>query len=250
LPKEIAGIPTLSSINVFANKLSGDLPRELGNLELLQKLDIERNQFSGSLFFNNFFDLADTLVELRASINNFTDKIPDMSEFKSLKKLWLANNTFTGEIHESITTLTGLGKAENVSTNLLIKSLLFHISSNHYPLSILHYICFDTEELKIQGNDFSGTIPSEIGNIKQLKEMFINGNPNIEGPLPSSIGKLENLAILNVADCGLSGEIPTEFGNLINLQYFVAFENNFGGVLPPLEKLDQLGKLPTAFCFH
>lgn len=68
---------------------------------------------SGILFFDEFFALADTLKELRVSANNFEGEIPDLGEFTSLKWLWLANNTFTGEFPESLTKLTGLGECED-----------------------------------------------------------------------------------------------------------------------------------------
>ena len=78
----------------------------------LHTLDLEKNKFEGEIFFDEFFGLADTLVELRASLNNFNGPIPDVSEFQSLKKFWIANNTYIGDFPASVTALSGLGKLE------------------------------------------------------------------------------------------------------------------------------------------
>lgn len=124
MAKEIGSIPSLCNIKLYNNQIGGSVPKEIGDLTCLSTLDIEQNNFSGKLFRPYFFNLADSLVELRASINNFEGVIPDMSQFTELRKFWLANNTFAGEIPNSITTLTELGKlTEFVKTRYSISSL-------------------------------------------------------------------------------------------------------------------------------
>ena len=107
LPKEIA-IPSLESLQLYNNSLS-DLPSEIGNLTSLKILDLEANQFSGTIFFDNFDHLAGSLEELRVSKNTFDGQVPDLSAFKSLRILWLAMNDFSGDLPESITKLSRLG---------------------------------------------------------------------------------------------------------------------------------------------
>ena len=98
------------SLKVYDNNIGGSIPISLGSLPNLKVLDLEKNKISGALFFDEFFDLADTLVELRASSNSFKGAIPDLGDFMSLEKLWLANNTFSGDFPATITKLTGLGE--------------------------------------------------------------------------------------------------------------------------------------------
>lgn len=111
LPKEIA-IPSLRTIKLNRNGISGELPKEIGGLEHLEYLSIERNQFTGNLFFDELFDLADTLKDLRVSNNNFGGSIPDISAFSGLRTLWVAHNNFSGDFPTSVTALTGLGKTK------------------------------------------------------------------------------------------------------------------------------------------
>ena len=73
-----------------------------------------------------------------------------------------------------------------------------------------------------------------------LQELKVNNNPRMGGEIPSSIGSLENLAVLYASNNNLSGTIPTEFSNLSNLQYFVAFNNKLTGSFPSIEKLKKL----------
>ena len=46
------------------------------------------------------------------------------------------------------------------------------------------------------------------------------------GEIPSNIGELTNLNYIHFSDCGISGEIPIEIGNLENLVSLQIYDNN------------------------
>jgi len=46
------------------------------------------------------------------------------------------------------------------------------------------------------------------------------GKNTISGGIPSEIGELDSLVVLNAGSNNFSGNIPTEFGNLAELQNF------------------------------
>ena len=74
-------------------------------------LDIEKNNFSGKLFFDELYDAASTLQKIRASFNQFSGEIPDrIGEFTNLDNLWLAGNNFEGKIPDEIGDLTNMGE--------------------------------------------------------------------------------------------------------------------------------------------
>ena len=94
--------------------------------------------------------------------------------------------------------------------------------------------------IDLDGNNLTGFIPSEIGEIENLEDLFLKGN-NLSGSIPSNIGRLINLTVLQLTSNQLSGPIPSEIGNLIQLAD-LRFDNNaLSGALP--ESLGNLKKI-------
>ena len=101
--------------------MTGSLPRELGSMSHLSKLDLEENEFSGNPFFNEIFSLK-KLREYKLSNNAFTGSIPTrISDLPLLESLWLANNAITGTIPNEITDLANLGELI-ISLNLILRN--------------------------------------------------------------------------------------------------------------------------------
>lgn len=84
-----------------------------------------------------------------------------------------------------------------------------------------------------------GTIPTEIGNLKNLLSISFSGN-NFYGTIPSEIGQLTGLqAIWLYNNNELSGTIPTELGNLVNLVNFQTQGTKLSGKMPAEICLDK-----------
>jgi hypothetical protein len=73
------------------------------------------------------------------------------------------------------------------------------------------------EDIYLAGNELSGAIPSEIGNLSKLKEIRMYNN-QLTGTLPSEIGQLTSLTMLALDNNQITGAIPPEIGNLAMLQ--------------------------------
>ena len=84
--------------------------------------------------------------------------------------------------------------------------------------------------LGLHDNQLSGTIPPEIGNLSQLEVLFLASN-RLSGAIPSQIGDLSNLLALFLHDNQLSGPIPVSFGRLDELEYL--FLVNIPGLCMP-----------------
>jgi hypothetical protein len=71
------------------------------------------------------------------------------------------------------------------------------------------------------------------------------GSNNLNGFLPTELGNLANLQYLNLIWNQLSGSIPPELGNLANLQYLFLHSNQLSGNIPP--ELGNLANLQYLF---
>ncbi|XP_043817425.1 MDIS1-interacting receptor like kinase 2 isoform X2 [Manihot esculenta] len=91
-----------------------------------------------------------------------------------------------------------------------------------------------------------GNIPSEIGMLSTLSELYLSRN-NFTGLIPTSMTKLENLSILYLWANKLSGSIPSEIGFLKSLKELDLSINNLTGAIPSsighLRNLSRLGLL-------
>ena len=100
------------------------------------------------------------------------------------------------------------------------------------------------EELYLPNNSLNGSIPSELGNLSNLKVLYLWGN-SLSGSIPSELGELSNLLELVLDINKLSGEIPLELGKLSNLTLLGLGSNYLGGLIPldifELTKLTVLG---------
>jgi len=88
----------------------------------------------------------------------------------------------------------------------------------------------------------SGNLPSELGNLTALRELYLQQN-ELTGQIPSTFGNLTNLEILNIKQNQINGYIPKELGNLINLIELNLWRNNLSGEIPV--ELNNLKKLQT-----
>lgn len=98
--------------------------------------------------------------------------------------------------------------------------------------------------LDLSGNQLSGPIPPEMGNLSNLKGLDLTRN-QLSGLIPPELGNLLNMEILNLWENQLRGPIPPELGNLSNLRYLSLENNQLSGPIPAalsnLSNLESLG---------
>ena len=93
---------------------------------------------------------------------------------------------------------------------------------------------------------FTGYLPSQIGDLKDLKYLVIRDNlfnsthtyelqvndNQIDRTFPSQLGKLTSLMHLDIGGNQFQGTLPSEIGDLVGLQYLYVMSNQFTGTFP------------------
>ncbi|KAL9366652.1 hypothetical protein Peur_037851 [Populus x canadensis] len=196
IPKEIGNISTLANFTVEFNQLSGVLPPELGNLTRLEKMHLSSNNFTGQL--PETFEKLTTLKDIRIGDNSFTGQIPNLiQKWTNLEKLVIQGSGLSGPIPSGIA--------------LLEKMADLRISD-------------------LQGNGTEAPFPP-LTNMKKLKTLILR-SCNIIGPLPDFVGELPKLTTLDLSFNKLIGEIPSSFSGLRKADYIYLTGNQLNGTVP------------------
>ena len=85
--------------------------------------------------------------------------------------------------------------------------------------------------LDLSDNQLSDSIPSSLGNLTNLTVLNLGSN-QLVGSIPSSLGSLTNLARLYLHHNQLSGTIPSSLGNLSKLIALYLNHNQLSGTIP------------------
>ncbi|XP_060676185.1 probable LRR receptor-like serine/threonine-protein kinase At3g47570 [Ziziphus jujuba] len=202
------------------NNFGGTLPESLNNISTkLQSLAIANNWIRGSIptGIGNLIELE----FLDAEENHLTGPIPG-SIVKLQKLYWLSfsNNNLTGVIPSSIGNLT------------LLSKLLLH--SNNLQGSIPSSLggCKSLTTLDFFQNNLSGTIPKQLIGLSTLAEGLDLSWNRLTGPIPMEVGNLVNIQYLRLEENKLNGEIPETLGGCTSLMYLHLGGNSLQGNIP------------------
>ncbi|KAK4484210.1 hypothetical protein RD792_011432 [Penstemon davidsonii] len=241
-------LPRLSSLHLGANRFSGRIPESISNLSKLGRLEIGYNLLSGHIPIN--LGNLQELQYLGLEENQFTNDLstPEQDFITPLTKcnmsscnlLWLGlgGNVLNGVIPESLGKLRSLQRLE--------------IDNNKLQGSIPHSFC-DLKNfyyLSLSGNKLYGQLPSCLGGLTFMREIYLEDNAF--NSIPTNfwsneliqkiyldnnfltvpcLQKLE-LEHLDISHNNISGSIPPSFEILANLRYFNVSFNKLSGEIP------------------
>lgn len=80
-------------------------------------------------------------------------------------------------------------------------------------------------------NELNGSIPSELGRLKRLTIVALQNN-HLSGAIPASLGELETLERLDLSFNTLFGPIPVTLANAPKLQTLDITNNSLSGSVP------------------
>ena len=158
----------------------------------------------------------------------------------NLTHLYLYDNQLTGLIPSEINNLSSLN--------------YFWINDNQFIGELPCNICemdleWDNPELvKMSENQFCPPYPDCIAsNIDIQDTSNCNSVPQRQFDLWGECYMIENTDSLNLGNTGLTGTIPPEIGNLINLEYLFLYGNELTGEIP--EEIGGLTNLKHLYLY-
>ena len=143
----------------------------------------------------------------------------------------ITNGTVTTvewEIPEELSTLTALKTLQIVGSKLKGE-----IPAFFYDMTTL-------EVVRLNTNDLTGSLSEKLGQLTNLTDLYLNGNKQFGGNIPSAIGQLKKLVSINVAQTAVGGPIPQSLTGCESLKNFMAYSAGFTGEIP-----DFWDQLPT-----
>ncbi|CAN1838500.1 Probable LRR receptor-like serine/threonine-protein kinase At3g47570 [Linum perenne] len=210
----------LKDVEIHMNNFGGRLPQHFGNFSTtLKRISFGDNKISGNV--PSAIQYLVNLAELWAENNDLSGTIPfSIGKLKSLEKLSLYNNKLSGHIPFSMGNLTRLIELD-ISDNYLFGEI---------PASIQN--CKQLLRLHIFGNHLTGVIPLEVLSLTSLSIALDLSYNQFTGVLPGEVGNLKNLGILDLSYNMLSGSIPTSLGSCISLESLYLQGNHLQGIIP------------------
>ncbi|TYI03418.1 hypothetical protein ES332_A11G338400v1 [Gossypium tomentosum] len=94
IPKEIGSLVGLLSLNFSGNLLIGNIPESIGNMELMESLDLSMNRLNGEI--PPSFSNLNFLNHFNVSYNNLTGQIPTSTQLQSFDNLSYIGNHLCG----------------------------------------------------------------------------------------------------------------------------------------------------------
>ncbi|KAL6908212.1 hypothetical protein ACP4OV_002382 [Aristida adscensionis] len=171
IPSSLGGCKHLTRLNISSNSIYGSIPQELFSISTLSEgLDLSDNKLSGDIPLN--IGRLINLNSLSLSNNQLSGEIPyTLGECLLLDSLKLEANFLEGSIPKSLNNLQGI-KTMDISQNNLSGAIPKYFES----FSSLQL-------LNISFNNFEGAIP--VGGVfANSSRVFIQGNSNLCGSSP------------------------------------------------------------------
>uniref|UniRef100_A0ACD5Z5N2 Uncharacterized protein n=1 Tax=Avena sativa TaxID=4498 RepID=A0ACD5Z5N2_AVESA len=255
IPSSIGNLTSLTALKLSGNQLQGTIPSTLVRASGMEFLDLTYNNFSGivPIFVYNFTllqylglgnnafggrlpsDMGKSLPNLRIlamSVNHLEGPIPQsLGNASKLEGVYLASNNFSGLI-------PSFGSLKKLDTLMMFSNSL---AAGDWAFLYSLTNCKRLARVSLSENNLRGELPISVANLSKSLEVLDLGSNRISGTIPDEIDNLLNLTMLYLDGNLLTGKIPSTLGHLSNLGSLVLSRNQFYGEIP--SSLGNLGRL-------
>uniref|UniRef100_M1CSF9 non-specific serine/threonine protein kinase n=1 Tax=Solanum tuberosum TaxID=4113 RepID=M1CSF9_SOLTU len=199
LPPEFANLTHLQELDLTRNYLSGSIPSSYGQLRVTN-LSLLGNRISGPIpkELGDIFTLEELVLE-----NNLLEGPlpPNLGSLNRLRRMLLSANNLNGTIPENFSNLKNMRD--------------FRIDGTSISGTIPDFIGNWTEmdRLDIQGTSMEGPIPPTISQLKNMTQLTISDLRGKQMQFPNLQG-LRNMTRLTLRNCSIFGPIPRYVGDM------------------------------------
>ncbi|KAK9920382.1 hypothetical protein M0R45_028937 [Rubus argutus] len=258
IPEGFPGQCSLKTLDFNENQLEGQFPKSLANCRELEVLNLGNNQITDT--YPCLLKNISTLRVLVLRSNRFYRHIgcPNSTgNWPMLQIVDIAHNNFSGQIpgHCLKTWRAMMGNGDD--TQSMINHLQFQVlkfSDVYYQdaltvttkgleMELIKILTVFTS-IDISCNNFSGSIPEQVGELKALYGLNMSNNA-LTGTIPVALGNLRQLESLDLSNNSLSGSIPPKLTTLTFLSFLNLSHNQLVGSIPIGNQFSTFG--PTSF---
>ncbi|KAK7300381.1 hypothetical protein RJT34_11225 [Clitoria ternatea] len=254
LPDCWSHFKVLKFLDLSDNTLSGEIPSSLGSLLGLQVLKLRGNSFIGNVPFS--LQNCTSLNMLDLGENELSGPIPSWIGIGvPLLMLSLRRNYFTGTLPQNLCYLTGIQLLDLSANNLSgqILKCLKGFSTGGVVMNLYIYNGDSSGGSFVQTFDliallmWKGVEQRFKNDLLILSSIDLSSN-QLTGHIPEEIGNLVELVSLNLSRNNLSGKITPKIGRLTSLDFLDLSRNHFSGSIPPaLSQIDRLSVLDLSY---
>ncbi|KAG2675427.1 hypothetical protein I3760_12G004500 [Carya illinoinensis] len=226
-PTSIHSCVSIRGIRLSRNQLEGQIPPEVAQLKYLSFLSVSFNKLTNVTAAIKIL-MRCNILEVAILGNNFLkESMPtdvsmiDTDGFKNLRYLTLLSCQLTGQFPIWISKLKNLQ--------------LLGLGSNRITGSIPGWLSTlpRLSTIDLQNNLFSGEFPKKFCGMQAFVSLqAIDDNSSLTMPVYFPGGCLKRLRGLNLSHNKLTGTIPTQISELIELEYLDLSANHLYGEIP------------------
>ena len=240
IPTDLGRLDRLVSLPLQRNRLTGPIPPELGDLASLEILNLNYNHLTGGI--PPELAKLDRLNRLRLVGNRLTGPVPAALAELDLSDLHLRGNDFDS-VPPELTDVADHDLADAWLCLPLPPTSLALFDDCTVLLAVKETLAGDASlnwHAEIPVGSWEGvTVGGPQGRVAELV-LYRKG---LKGRIPPELGRLDGLIDLNLAANHLTGPVPPELGRLVALRALSLDRNALTGTIP--RELVQLSKLES-----
>lgn len=218
-------------LSLTENTLQGSIPPEVALLSHLEVFDFSQNEGLEGSSIPTEIGLLTQMVRITMDRNNHQGLVPtELGLLTRLDSLFFGYNPLLrGPVPTELGLLASSLKLLDLPNN---KGLTGTLPTELYQLTNL-------QEFKVQGCE--GLSSGELEGMEAMTDLraYIAYSVPFQGALPSAIGLMTKLTVLNLWNTGITGSLPDELWTLSDMRRMDLDDNFITGTFPA-----ELGQFP------